>query len=110
MKGVCAFHRERINLFLCECICVTLVNEFGRGEFDVFDEIGKCYRRVKMSDDVDVIFNPIDSVHMAFLFLEDPGDVAEKFVAMIRCHSPLTMFRTKNNLIQDLGECTHAFY
>ena len=74
------------------------------------NEIGKGHCGMKMGDDMDMIFDPVDSIDMAVMVFQYPCHIAIKLIAFAFRQCSLTVLCPENNLIQDLGECTHAFY
>lgn len=86
------------------------LDKFRGCEFDVFDEVRKRNRRMKMCDDMEMIFNAVDSVQMAFLVLQNACNVPKKFIALVCGKCFLVMLGAEDNLIQNLCIGTHGCY
>ncbi len=84
------------------------LDKVGGGELDILNEISERDGWMQMCDDMDMIFRPIHSVHVAFPLIEQSDNVAIQFVSVLFHQRPFPTFGGKDDLIQDLSIGAHA--
>ena len=86
----------------------VFLDPFGAAGLDGLDQIRQANRRMQRSQNVNVVFNPVETEHMAFVIFNDAPDVTEQILAARFVQHTLAMFRRKDDVINDLcvgGQC-----
>lgn len=77
------------------------------GKFNVFDQISKSNRGMKVRENVQVVFGAIDAIESALMLINNPPDVLVQFFAVRFCNCFLAVFGAEDDLVKDLAVRTH---
>ena len=75
---------------------------------DGLDQIREANRRMQRGQDVNMVFNPVETEHMTFVILDDAPDVAEQIFAARFVQHALAIFRREDDVINDLCVGGHS--